>query len=80
MTTEREQIGMSFLDYLDRLNHIIEGAALAAEVGYAETCVCGGSIRIGRDVPRQERRQMWGRWHLRHLTCAPLAKGATADA
>ena len=59
-----------FLSFADKLQAVHERAHRPA---YAETCPCGGSIEVSRDVPAAERRRLHANFLGRHIRCTPQA-------
>ncbi|WP_109507323.1 hypothetical protein [Nocardioides speluncae] len=58
-----------FLDHLDYLEKVINAAAVQVRPAYAETCSCGGTVEISREIPATERRRMYREFYGRHLRC-----------
>lgn len=55
-----------FLNFADAVQAHADRAHRPA---YTETCPCGGSIEVSRDVPAAERRRLHGNFLGRHIRC-----------
>ena len=73
LTPEQEQIDPlgAFLRYADRLHEY-----MAFQPAYTETCCCGASVQIGRDVPARERVQTVRHFIARHQHCTQPRRDA----
>ncbi len=65
--TDRDHLGI-FLKFADSIQATYERAHRPA---YTETCVCGGSVEVGRDVSRADLRRIHANFLGRHLDCLP---------
>jgi hypothetical protein len=63
---ERADALGTFLKFADAVQAAHERAHRPA---YAETCVCGGSVEVGRDVSRADLRRIHGNFLGRHRGC-----------
>lgn len=63
---DRQDVLGHFLAFADAVQAHAERAHRPA---YAETCVCGGSVEVGRDVPRADLRRMYVNFLGRHRDC-----------
>ena len=46
---------------------------------YAETCPCGGTVEVGRDVTAAERRRIWQQFVGRHHACTTATERTARD-
>lgn len=63
----------SFLKFADDMREIYERYNRPA---WAETCACGGSIEVSKEVPNPERARMWRQWQGRHGRCTEAGRAA----
>ena len=69
-TTESDE--PSTLDKFLRFADSVQAAHEKAErPAYSETCPCGGSVEVSRDVPAAERRRVHATFVGRHNDCTP---------
>ena len=66
-SAERDPLTL-FLDFADTVQANVERANRPA---YAESCVCGGSVEVGKDVSRADLRRIHANFLGRHLDCTP---------
>lgn len=71
-TISRDDALGSFLKFADDMRDIWQNYARPA---WAETCSCGGSAEVSKDVPAAERRRIHQHFVHRHRACTvePLA-------
>lgn len=58
----------SFLKFADDMREIHERYNRPA---WAETCSCGATTEVAKDVPNAERARIYRNWIGRHLNCPP---------
>jgi hypothetical protein len=66
--TERDPL-TTFLKFADAVQANAERAHRPA---YAETCTCGGSVEVGRDVSRADLRRIHANFLGRHQECTAV--------
>jgi len=65
-SVEKDMLG-TFLNFADAVQAAHERAHRPA---YAETCICGGAVEVGRDVSRADLRRIHANFLGRHRECA----------
>lgn len=70
--TEQADVLASFLKFADEVQ---ANAHAATRPAYAQTCPCGGTIELSRDVPAAERRRLALNFHGMHHQCTAVPDG-----
>lgn len=73
-TAEQCDLLRTFLKFADEVQ---ANAHAAARPAYAQTCPCGGTIELSRDVPAADRRRLANNFHGLHQQCTRVPGGAS---
>lgn len=72
-TIDRRDALEAFLRFADQMQENLKHDQRPA---YAETCCCGGSVELSRDVTGAERRRVSAQFFTTHRFCASGVPGA----
>lgn len=70
-TINRDDALTSFLKFADDMREIHERYRRPA---YQETCGCGGSVEVSKEVSPAERRRVWQHFVFRHRDCTAVTE------
>lgn len=71
MTADEPSTNDALATFLRFADVVQEQSERAHRPAYTETCMCGGSVEVGRDVTRPDLRRIHANFLGRHRQCAP---------